>query len=99
MQRVLDPFRFLPVTVAGWMNQRQLQVIEHQREENRVLREQLGPKRLRCTDDQRRPLAARAKGLGRTILAEVATLVTPETLLSWHGKLIARNMTGAAGTG
>jgi hypothetical protein len=71
-------------------NQRQLQVIEYLREENRVLREQLGPKRLRFTDDQRRRLAAKAIGLGRTILAEVATLVTPETLLAWHRKLIAQ---------
>lgn len=84
MSKLLDPFRFLLVTVAGWMNQRQLQLIEYLREENRVLREQLGPKRLRFTDDQRRRLAAKAKGLGRTILAEVATLVTPETLLAWH---------------
>lgn len=64
MSKLLDPFRFLLVTVAGWMNQRQLQVIEYLREENRVLREQLGPKRLRFTDDQRRRLAAKAMGLG-----------------------------------
>ncbi len=38
MSKLLDPFRFLLVTVAGWMNQRQLQVIEYLREENRVLR-------------------------------------------------------------
>jgi putative transposase len=49
MSKLLDPFRFLLVTVAGWMNQHQLQVIEYLREENRVLREQLGPKRLRFT--------------------------------------------------
>jgi len=95
MSKLLDPFRFLLVTVAGWMNQRQLPVIEYLREENRVLREQLGPKRLRFTDDQRRRLAAKANGLGRTILAEVATLVTPETLLAWHRKLIAQKYDGS----
>ncbi len=42
MPRMLDPFQFLLVAIAGWMNQRQLQVIEYLREENRVLREQLG---------------------------------------------------------
>ena len=41
------------------MNQRQQNVIEYLREENRVLREQLGDRRLRFTDDQRRRLAVR----------------------------------------
>ena len=39
------------------MNQRQLQAIDYLREENRVLREQLGDRRLRLTDDQRRTRA------------------------------------------
>jgi hypothetical protein len=42
MARVLDPFRCVLITVAGWMNQRQMDVIDYLREENRVLREQLG---------------------------------------------------------
>jgi hypothetical protein len=79
MPRVLDPFRFVRIAVAGWMNQRQVQMIDYLREENRVLREQLGGRRLRLNDDQRRRLAAKAKGLGRKLLAEVATIVTPET--------------------
>jgi hypothetical protein len=40
------------------MNQRQLQMIDLLREENRVLREQLGGRRVRLNDDQRRRLAA-----------------------------------------
>jgi len=56
------------------MNQRQLQVIDYLREENLVLREQLGDKRLRFSDDQRRRLAAKAKGLGRKILANLPTI-------------------------
>jgi hypothetical protein len=47
MPRVLDPFRFVLIAVAGWMNQRQLHIIHYLREENRVLREQLGNHRLR----------------------------------------------------
>jgi hypothetical protein len=66
---MLDPFQFLLVAVAGWMNQRQQQAIEYLREENRVLREQLGERRVRFNDDQRRRLAVRAKGLGRKLLA------------------------------
>jgi transposase InsO family protein len=94
--RVLDPFRFILIAVAGWMNERQLQTIEYLREENRVLREQLGERRLRFTDDQRRRLAAKAKGLGRKILADVATIVTPETLLRWHRQLIAKKYDGSS---
>jgi len=91
---MLDPFQFVLVAVAGWMNQRQQQTIEYLREENRVLREQLGDRRVRFNDDQRRRLAVRAKGLGRKLLAEVATLVTPDTLLVWHRKLIAQKYDG-----
>ena len=96
MARSLDPFRFVLLAVSGWMNQRQLQVIDYLREENRVLREQLRGKRLRLNDDQRRRLAAKAKGIGRKLLAEVATIVTPETLLAWHRKLIAQKYDGSS---
>ena len=61
MPMPLDPFRFVLIALAGWMNQRQLQVIEYLREENRVLREQLGERRLRLSDDQRRRLAPKPK--------------------------------------
>ena len=45
MSRVLDPFRFVLIAVAGWMNHPQLQIIDYLREENRVFREQLGGRR------------------------------------------------------
>jgi len=101
MPRVLDPFRFLLIAVAGWMNQHQLLAIDYLREENRILREQLGGRRLRFTDGQRRRLAAKAKGLGRKLLAEFATIVTPETLLAWHRQLIAHkyDRSGQRGAG
>jgi putative transposase len=94
MPRMLDQVQFILVAIAGWMNQRQQQTIEYLREENRVLREQLGNRRLRFNDDQRRRLAVRAKGLGRKLLSELATLVTPDTLLAWHRKLIAQKYNG-----
>jgi putative transposase len=99
MPRVLDPFRFVLIAVGGWMNQHQMQIIDYLREENRVLREQLGGRRMRFNDGQRRRLAAKAKGLGRRLLAEVATIVTPETLLAWHRKLIAIKYDGSAQRG
>jgi len=36
MPSFLDPFRFILMAVAGWMNQRHLQAIDYLREENRV---------------------------------------------------------------
>ena len=78
------------------MNQRQLQAIDYLREENRILREQLGGRRVRFNDDQRRRLAVKAKRLGRRVLAEIASIVTPETLLAWHRKLIAQKYDGTA---
>ena len=78
------------------MNQHQQQIIEYLVEENRVLREQLGGRRLRFNDDQRRRLAAKGKHLGRKLLAQIATIVTPETLLTWHRKLIAQKYDGSA---
>jgi hypothetical protein len=96
MRAGLDPFSFLVVSVAGWMNRRQHRVIEYLIEENRVLREQIGNRRMRFSDSQRRRLAAKAKMLGRQLLAQVATIVTPETLLAWHRKLIAEKYDGTA---
>ena len=96
MPNVLDPFRFVVIAVAGWMNQKQHHAIEYLREENRVLREQLGTRRLRFTDDQRRRLATRAKLVGRRLLNDVANIVTPDTLLRWHRKLIAEKYDGTA---
>jgi hypothetical protein len=51
--------------VAGWINRHQQQVIAYQQEEIRILKAQLGKRRLRLTDTQRRRLAALAYPLGR----------------------------------
>jgi hypothetical protein len=84
MRAALDPFSFVVMSIAGWVNQHQQHVIEYLMEENRVLREQIGNRRMRFSDNQRRRLAAKARRLGRKVLAQVATIVTPETLLAWH---------------
>jgi hypothetical protein len=60
-----------------------------------VLRRQLGGRRWCLTDDDRRQLAARAYRLDRQVLRGVATIVTPDTLLRWHRRLIARKWTYA----
>ena len=89
MAPVSHPFRFLLVALVGWVNQQQREVIDYLQAENRVLREQLGARRLRFTDDQRIRLAAKAKNLGRRALREIGTIVSPDTLLAWHRHLIA----------
>jgi putative transposase len=91
MRASLDPFSFLVRLIAGWMSRHQQDVIAYLVEENRVLREQIGNPRLKFSDDQRRRLAAKAKKLGRKTLEQVATIATPETLLTWHRKLIVQN--------
>jgi len=50
MQTGLDPFRFVIIAVAGWMNQHQQHAIDYLLEENRVLREQIGTRRIRFSD-------------------------------------------------
>ena len=70
-------------------NQEHQKIVDYLIEENRVLKQQLGGRRLRLTDEQRRRLASKATQLGRRMLQDVATIVTPETLLRWHRKLIA----------
>src|SRR5262249_48297541 len=89
MRASLDPFSFLVTTIAGWMSQHQQKVIAYLIEENRVLREQVGDRRLRFNDDQRRRLAAKAKQIGRETLRQVAT-IAKETLLTWHRKLVVQ---------
>ena len=88
MHSNLQPWQILLASLAGWVNRHQQHIIEYLQEENRVLKEQLGGKRLR-------------------LLSEVATLVTPDTIMAWHRKLMAmkwdyssrRNTPGRPGAG
>jgi transposase InsO family protein len=88
-------FQLLLATFAGWVGRQQSAVIAYLVEENRVLKEQLktSGKRLRFTNEQRRRLAAKGKPLGRRVLRQIATIVTPDTILAWHRKLIAAKWT------
>ncbi len=80
---------------AGWVNREQQAVIDYLKEENGVLLEQMGGRRLRFADDQRRRLAVKGKALGRKVLGEVAGIVTPDTILGWYRKLVARKYDGS----
>jgi putative transposase len=51
--------------LAGWIQRYQQQIITYQQAENRILKAQLGGRRLRLTDTERRRLAALGYPLGR----------------------------------
>jgi len=89
MSPLLLPLQMLLLMFAGWVNRHQLDVIEYLQEENRVLKERMGGRRLRFTDAERRRLARKAQALGRKVLNELETLVTPDTLLRWYRELVA----------
>jgi putative transposase len=89
------PLHLLVALLVGWFQREQHEIIDYLREENRVLKAQLRSQRMRLTDDERRRLAVLGARLGRTILVQVATIVTPDTILRWHRQLIARKWTYA----
>ncbi len=88
MSTPIQPLTLLVVAIAGWIQREQQAAIVYLLEENRVLKARLRGRKLRLTDDERRRLAVKGKALGRKLLAE--GIVTPETLLAWHRRLIAR---------
>ena len=57
--------------------------------ENRILRRRV-ERRPKFTDQERITLATAAKPLGRPVLTEIATIVTPDTLLRWHRRLVEK---------
>lgn len=94
---MIDPaaLQIVLMALTGWLDRREREVVAYLIEENRLVRRQLGGRRLRLTDDDRRRLGTRAYRVGRTTLREIATIATPDTLLRWHRQLIARQWTYA----
>ena len=80
--------------VTGLVNQRLLLQCEYLVAENRILRSHL-PVNVRLSDSERRTLAEIGKRLGRKLLAEVACIAKPETILGWYRRLIARKFDGS----
>jgi hypothetical protein len=87
------PLHLFVASLLGWLQREQHEIIRYLREENRVLKAQLRNQRLRLTHDERRRLAVLGARLGRRLLAQVATIVTPDTILRWHRQLIAQKWT------
>ena len=76
--------------MSGWVHRRQLLVIEFLQAENRTLKKRLRGKRIRFTDAERALLARKAKAVGRKALLELDTIVSPDTLMRWHRRLVAQ---------
>src|SRR6476659_8229867 len=81
---------YLLLILSGWVHRRQLIVIEFLQAENRLLKERLSGKRIRFTEAERALLARKAKAVGRKALLELDTLVSPDTLMRWHRRLVAQ---------
>ena len=79
----VSAFQMLLLTVTSWLDQREREVVAYLIEENRVLRRQVGGRRLRLTDDDRRKLAARAYRLGCQALREVAATIASGIIKGW----------------
>jgi putative transposase len=62
--------------------------------ENRILRRQIHG-RVRLSDSERATLAEIGKQLSKQALAAVASIVTPDTILAWHRKLVAQKFDGS----
>jgi len=80
--------------ITGSVDQELLLRNEYLVNENRILRQQITG-RVRLSDGERKTLAEIGKKLSKEALAEVASIVTPDTILAWHRKLVAQKFDGA----
>jgi hypothetical protein len=82
--------------ITGTVDQHLIQRNEYLLAENRILHSRTEG-RMRFTDPERILLAKAANPLGRSVLANIASIVTPDTLLRWHRKLVEKPATPNSG--
>jgi putative transposase len=82
--------------VTGTVDQELLARNEYLAAENRILKAQLKG-RLKLSDAERATLGEIGHRLGRSLLAEVATVAKPDTILAWYRRLVARKFDGSKG--
>jgi hypothetical protein len=80
--------------VTGTVNQELLARNEYLAAENRIIKAQLTG-RLKLSDAERGVLGEVGHRLGRKVLADVATIARPDTILGWYRKLVARKFDGS----
>ena len=73
----MDAAGFIQICLAGWMDKNQQDVIEYLKEEVGVLKEPLGAKRGRFTDEQRGRPVRKTEKIRFGKLKEIATIATP----------------------
>jgi putative transposase len=99
----IKPYTMLLMMLAGWVNRQQQEAINFLMEENRILKHELlkatGKKRIILNDAQRRRLAILAKRVGRKTLSGISQAFSPDTLMFWHRKLVARKYDGSNNRG
>src|SRR5438094_5034663 len=87
-------WKHLLAYITGTVDQALLLRNEYLVTENRILRSQITG-RVRLTDGERKTLAEIGQKLGKQALAEVASIVKPETILAWHRQLVAPKFDGS----
>ena len=87
-------WKTLLAAISGEFDVELARQVDFLKAENRILKGQIKG-RLRLKDVERRTLAELGKPLGRKILQEISTIVTPDTLLRWHRKLVAKKFDGS----
>ena len=87
-------WKHLLASITGTVDQELLVRNEYLVTENRMLRNQIKG-RVRLSDGERKTLAAMGQKLGKQALAEVATIVKPDTILGWHRKFVAQKFDGS----
>src|SRR6266487_6806568 len=87
-------WKHLLAFITGTVDQELLLRNEYLVAENRILRNQMTG-RVRLTDGERKTLAEIGQRLGKQALAEVASIVKPDTILAWHRKLVAQKFDGS----
>src|SRR5258708_1106793 len=90
---VMDWARILAY-VTGTVDQELLARNEYLAAENRIIKAQLKG-RLKLSDAERGALGEIGDRLGRKVLADVATIARPDTILGWYRKLVARKFDGS----
>src|SRR5438445_8664794 len=87
-------WKYLLAYITGTVDQELLLRNEYLVTENRMLRNQIKG-RVRLSDGERKALAELGKKLGKQALADVATIVKPDTILGWHRTLVAHKFDGS----
>jgi transposase InsO family protein len=80
--------------ITGSIEEALLRRIEYLVAENRILRDQIKG-RIQLSDTERRTIAEIGKKLSKQALAEVPSIVKPDTILAWHRKLVAQKFDGS----